>query len=121
MGLGSILRSAIATANSITGGTDGLQVDVTVEAFDSYDGYGKPTYGSSETISCVLEQKTRFMRAPGGQEVVSKHCLTFVQPVEIGPKDRITLPDGSTGPILDIEGVMDSETSRAFCTEVTLG
>jgi hypothetical protein len=92
-----------------------------VAVYDGTDAYNKPTYSSAVTYSCVLEQKTRLVRTPGGQEVMSKHLLTFVQPVEVGPKDRITLPDGSTGPILDVNGVMDSETERPFCTEVLLG
>jgi hypothetical protein len=121
MGLGSIVRSAVAIAHNLTKGVDGLQVDVTVEAYSGIDGFAKPTYESAQTISAVMEKQSRLVRTAGGQEVMSKHRLTFVRPVEIGPKDRITLPDGSTGPILDVDGVVDSDTDFPYATGVLLG
>lgn len=121
MGLGSIVRSARAIAKSVVGGNNGLTVDVTVEPFSSYDGYGKPSYSSGTDYEAVVEQISRLIRTPGGQEVMAKHRITFLEAVAISAKDRITLPDGTTGPILDVEGVVDAETDAPFVTGVLLG
>lgn len=121
MGLGSIVRNARAIAKGVVGGSDGLTLSVTVEPFDELDGYAQPSYGSSTSYDAVVDSTTRLMRMPNGQEVLAKHRITFLESVAIGSKDRITLPDGSTGPILDVSGVMDASTDRPFVTDVILG
>jgi hypothetical protein len=40
----------------------------------------------------------------------------------VDPRDRITLPDGRTGPIVEITGgMLNAGTGRPFMTQVTLG
>ena len=118
MGLDALIRSAIATAKTIT--VD-LQDTVTHAAYSSQDGYGKPTYASGVSRPAIVEKKARLFRTDGGQEIVSRHKVTFLQQVAISTKDRITLSDGSTGPILDVQGLMDPSTSAPYMVEVWLG
>lgn len=131
MGLGSILRSGVAIADSVTGGTDGVQVSITHRAWTGRDGYNKPTYGSSVTRKAVMKSVQRMIRTTGGQEVQARAALTFLAPITangasgrrepIDPRDLITLPDGTTGPILDIQGTVDPDTSQPFALRVFLG
>jgi hypothetical protein len=70
-------------------------------------------------------------RMANGQEVMQRATVTFIGPVTangavdrqepIDPRDKITLPDGSTGSILSIEGVADPSTSYPYMFVVALG
>lgn len=130
MGLADIIRSGVATAHKVT--LD-LQATVTHEAWTGQDDTGKPTYASAETRTAVVDRKQRLRRSVGGQEMVSRHVLTFLAPIAangaadrqepIDPRDRFTLPDGSTGPIIDIASTVDAEsgTGEGYLYEVYLG
>jgi hypothetical protein len=39
----------------------------------------------------------------------------------VDERDKIILPDGSTGPILKVKGFVDSETNLRFYSEIWLG
>ena len=130
MSLADILRSGIATINTIT--ADGeLQVDVTLEAWTGSDSHGAPTYAAGVTIPAIVEMKNRLINIANGEQVQSRATVTFVRPVTangatgrrepIDPRDKITLPDGETGPILDVQGVFDSSTDAPYMLEVFLG
>ena len=118
MGLDDLVRTAIATAKTVTAD---LQVSVTHAAFSSVDGYGKPSYASGVSRKALVESANRLIRTAAGQEVLSRTKVTFLSPVSVTTKDRITLPDGSTGPILDVRGLVDPSTSAPYMVEVFLG
>lgn len=130
-GLGNILKNAIATANSITGGVGGLQSVITVEAWTGLNGYGKATYASAVNVNAVVERKQQWIRSREGREVLSRARISILEPMTsvtadsrsnpIDLRDRITLPDGTTGPILDVQGPIDPDTSAPFFLEVVLG
>jgi hypothetical protein len=117
MGLDSLIRSGVALAASIT---DDLLVNVTHEAFDSYDGDGAATYETGVTRKAFLEQKNTGLRWRVGMEIVGSHMVTFVGNVVVDMKDRLTLPDGTQPPILEVLGVADPN-GGTYYTQVTCG
>lgn len=118
MGLDDLVRSTVALASSVT---RDLQVEVLYEAFQSADATDKPTYGSAVKKLAVVEKSQRMVRTTTGEEKVSRASVTFLVPFAINPRDRITLPDGMTAPILEIKGVYDPDTDEPYCSEVLIG
>lgn len=129
MSLDDLVRSGIALAHSITAD---LQVTVTHEAFTGVDGFAKPTYASGNDYQAIVEKRMRRFRNDDGDEVVSQYKVMFLVPVEengtsgrsepIDTRDRLTLSDGRTGPILHISaGLLDPTTDQPYYHEVYLG
>jgi hypothetical protein len=68
---------------------------------------------------------------PGGAEVLQIATVTIIGPVAangaderrepVDPRDRITLPNGFSGPILDVGGVVDPDTGSPYSVQVILG
>jgi len=145
MSLNSIIRNAVATADAIT---KDLQGDVLHSAWIGQDGFGKPIYGRrvsglditssnplaadvGATREAVIEQKQR-IRDVQGRNVLTFVHLIFVGPIPVNgmgterkeavdPRDVFVLPDGTTGPVVDVAGVVDSETNLMYAVEVWLG
>lgn len=71
-----------------------LRHEVTVEPYEGDSAYG-PQYGALVAVRCFLEEKTRLVRAPGGDEVTSSATVRCrLDAVTAPPKSRVTLPDG---------------------------
>ena len=118
MGLDTLIRSGVALAKRLT---SSLQVSVTHKTVTARDTYGKVTGSSSVSRQALLEDSKRLIRYPGGVEKQARAKLTFLENVAIDVNDtEFTLPDGTTGPILDIRGLSDP-TSGRYLTEVWLG
>lgn len=127
-GFSSIVRSGVAIANRLTAG---LQVQVSHEAWIRDDGKGKPVYATAISRPAIVQPKSRLRRAPNGREVMQRAAIVFVGPVEangaagrqepIDPRDKLTLPDGTTGPILGVDGLTDPKTNAPYMYEVALG
>ena len=116
-----ILVGGINIADSLTAG---VQSTVQWEAFVSANGDGDETYATAVPLKCVLDQKRRSESTPSGRVQTTVATLTFPRGnLNISPKDRITLPDGTTGPlILDApDAVFDPVTGRGFITTVKIG
>jgi hypothetical protein len=66
---------------------------ITVEPYTGNSAYG-PLYGPAVAVRCFLDQQTRMVRNPAGDDVTSTstaYCpLATVAPA----KSRVTLPDG---------------------------
>lgn len=128
MALDSLIRRGVAVADRLTAS---LQPDVTHEAWTGQDGYGAATYAAGVARAAIIEQKQRLHRTSNGREVVTKAKITILRPITpngaagrtepIDVRDRFTLPDGSTGPIVDIGGFTDAGTGRPYFAEVWLG
>lgn len=126
-----ILRSGVKIANSLT---RGVQCNISHEAMIGTDGMGSFTYASSVNRKCVVDMTTRVIKM-GGELITVAATLTFVGDVPangavtdpprvepIDPRDRITLPNGWTGPIISSPGaVIDPGTNRGIIQEVMLG
>jgi hypothetical protein len=118
MGLAAIVRKGVAIANSVT---NDLQVDVTHEAFSGVGTYGEPTFSAAVTRSALVEIEPKMVRTAAGDEAVSRATISIIGDVTVNNRDRFTLPDGSTGPILNVSGFLDPLTGRGYLTQVYLG
>lgn len=127
MSLLDVVRSGVATADKIT---KPLQASVTYERYLSEDGYGTKTYGTPVTLRAIVDYVSVQVRTASGQLTVSRAVITLLDVVAIvaatsgagiDNNDKFTLPDGDTGPILDIRGFVDAGTGHPVATEVVLG
>jgi len=144
MSLNSIIRAGVAVANSVTAD---LQGTVTHAAWIRQDEMGAAVYGrrvegldiygEADAIGvatprqAVIELKQR-AREVQGRHILTFAHLTFVGPIPVNgmtdarkeavdPRDVFVLPDGKTGPVVDVEGVVDAETGLMYAVEVWLG
>jgi hypothetical protein len=128
MGLDTLVRGTVATANRVT---SSLQVTVMHRAWIGRDVNTKPRYGDPIARKALVERKQRWFRSPSGENVQSRTYIAFLEPIPangadtrqepIDGRDVLTLPDGTTGPILDVSGFMDPGTGAPYYAEVYLG
>jgi hypothetical protein len=122
--LSKLIVDSVAMANELTGD---LQVTVQHEAVQFNDdgtvledGHGNPTFDDAVDISVLLESEFRLIRTEAGQEAMSMAKLTILEPMSVHVRDRFTLPDGRSGPILRIKGLNAGSAVPAL-TELWLG
>jgi len=116
----SLVSNAVALADSLASKFS-LQSSISHEACVAVSGNGNRTFGTPVTRSAVVVKKQKLVKTASGEIVMSTAYLAFLTPVVIGLLDRITLQDGSTGPILNTEGFINVETGNPALTEVYLG
>lgn len=140
-----LVRNGVATANTLTAS---LQGPVRHSAWVREDAFGKPIYGrrvegldiysenpDAEGVyvdrQALVEYQTK-TREVNGRLVVSYAVITFIHPFEaaplvterrepVDPRDRMLLPNGKTGPIIDVQGLIDPLTSAPYFVQVWLG
>jgi hypothetical protein len=126
MSLLDVIRAGVKIADNIT---KPLQATVLYQRASAAGGYGV-TYPSSVPLRAVVDYKTVQVRTKEGQLTVTRSILTLLDIAAvvaatngegIGNDDRFTLPDGDTGPILDIGGFVDAGTGHPIATTVMLG
>src|SRR3954466_14330422 len=88
MGFGSIVRSGVAIADKLTGGSDNLQDDFTMYPWISDDAQGAPQYGAAISMTGVVVVKQQKRKLSGGEEVMQNASITILRPVS---------PHGATG------------------------
>ena len=111
-----LLRAGVAIANTLTKGVQGT---ISHEAYVSQDGKGRRTYAAAVSRECVIDFTRKQLR---GTLITIVATVTFVGDVAIDPRDRITLPGGLTGPIIqDPNAVMDPATGRGFINTTMIG
>lgn len=128
MSLLDVVRSGVAIADGIT---KPLQPTVTFERMVlSGDGYGTKTYPVSVPLTAIVDWKSMQLRTPSGVLDVIRPHIMFLNIGDIvaatggagiSEEDKITLPDGTTGPILNMRGFMDAGTGHPIATELDLG
>lgn len=133
MGLGTLVRNAVATAHRITNATDGLQAEVTYAPWTGQDDEGTPTYGSSEAAPAVVEYLSQpaIIRSDAGETIAARVRVLFLalptastasnRQGRIDPRDRITLPDDTVRPIVSVGGVINPDTGHPYACEVWCG
>jgi hypothetical protein len=84
------------------------------------NGFGSITPGTAVPRECLINEHRRLYRQPDGTQVMSSHRLAFLENVVVGDEDVITFDDGSTGPILDVQGLRDPNGGR-YTTVVVMG
>jgi hypothetical protein len=133
MGLGTLVRNAIATAHRVTNATDGLQATVTYAPWTRQDSTGAPIYGSSESLPAIVEYLSGMgiVRTDAGETIAARARVMFLAlPTEstatsrngrIDPRDQITLPDDTVRPIVSVSGVFDPDSGHPYACEVLCG
>lgn len=133
MGLGSLVRDvALPLVNTVIGGQDGLKDDVTIQYWEyDEDEAGTGHYSSPVSFQAVVVRQSKMVKKSDGQEAMSATYLAFTEAMPahggadrrepLDERDIITLSDGTTGPILSIEGLMDQVASAPYLLEVYLG
>ena len=127
-GFADIIRSGVALADSLT---TTLQPTVLHAAWTGNDGTGGYTYASAVKRPALVERKQKMVRKASGEEVLSTHAVYFLRPIKnngatgrqepIDPRDRITLPDGTTSNILTVSSFIDKDSGAGYFHEVYLG
>lgn len=128
MSLLDVLRAGVKIADGVT---KPLQADVTYEqATVDSTGYGGLVYGSAVKLRAIVDFARKQVRTPSGELTVTRATIdlldveavyTATGGLGIGNNDRFTLPDGDTGPILDISGFIDAGTGQPVATTVMIG
>lgn len=127
MSLLTTLRSAVAVADDVT---KPLQSTVSYQRRTGQDAFGDPTYAAAVDLLAIVDWKATQRRTSTGLLTVSRAVITFLDAAAlstatggagIDDNDKLTLPDGTTGPILDMGGFIDPGTGVPLTTEVFLG
>lgn len=128
MAFDDLIRTGVALADSLTAP---LQASVTHEAYTGMDGFGKKVYATGVARPALVERKNKERRKPDGRTIITTAMITFLRPIAangaagrqepVDTRDRITLPDGSTDPIADVEALLDPDTGAGYYTTVYLG
>lgn len=118
MALDDIIRSAVRLADSLT---TSLQSSVTHSSYLSQDAFGAATYSSPVTRTAIIELKSTLRQTSSNRIVLTTARITFLTPQLIDTRDIITLQNGSTGPIVDVVGVVDPDSGKPYASEVWLG
>lgn len=126
MSILTALRSGVAIANKVT---KPLQSVVMYARKTSDGGFG-PVYAAAVPLHAIVDYKTAQVRMKDGTLTATRSVVTLLDINEvvaataglgIDNDDIFTLPDGDTGPILDISGFVDAGTGHPIATEVLLG
>ena len=92
---------------SIADFTDLMADEITHKALSSRDAYGAPTYGTGTAYTARVVFKPTWIRADDGTQVVARGVVWIAGTPNIDPQDQITLPDGTTPPILAVMRIPD--------------
>lgn len=128
MGYDALVRKGVSI---IDDQTKDLQVSVDHSAWVGSGIYAEPVYATAISRMAIVEFKQVMRRTVDGREILQKATVTFPRPIPsngtaerrepIDPRDKIVLPNGYTGPILDVDGVIDPSTKSLYMAEVILG
>ena len=83
-----------------------------VSTRSAHSNYGAPTFtGSTVKYRARIVQKPGFVRGPEMEEVAYRHVawVRSTGTVSITASDRVTLPDGSTPPVVAVEMYPDED------------
>jgi hypothetical protein len=127
MSLASVVRKGVALASKQTGS---LQEAVEHVTWIGQDFMGAATV-TSVPRKALVEQKLHQRRLSDGTMVTVKATLTFLDVVApngatgrvepIDTRDTFILADGSSGPVVDVDGFRDPGAARPFFLQVYMG
>lgn len=115
MGLRNLVAGAVLLAKNIT---NDLQPYV---SHQTASGEGVVTYSAAVQRKALVVYKQGAVRRQDGQLVQYRAVVYFLEDVVVTMQDIVTLPDGTTGPIVNIGGFADRLTGRSYYKEVYLG
>jgi len=117
VGLADVVRAAVAVADSIT-----ASLQSTVQHYPWVrDGSNGRVWGSATPRAAVVDLSPKLIRTSDGSVVQRRAVVIFPRAVSVDPRDKIVLPDGTTGPIVDVSGAADPSTGRPYAPEVSIG
>jgi hypothetical protein len=91
--------------------------------------YG-PTFANPVPLHALVDYKAVQVRTPGGELTATRATLTMLDIAEVvaatagngfGNNDVFVLPDGDTGPTLDLAGFIDPGNGIPLATTVMMG
>lgn len=121
------VRSAVKVTDEVT---KPLQATVTYYRYVSSDGYGAPIFAPPKKLRAVVDYVSNQVRTQEGILTVSRAIVTLLDVAAVNAatggagidnNDKFVLPDGDTGPTLDIRGFVDAGTTHPVATEVVIG
>jgi hypothetical protein len=129
MSLLTVVRSGVALADKIT---KPLQATVSYErcASTNVDGYGAKSYEAAVSLLAIVDWNAKSLRTVQGDLTVCRATISLLDinavvaatdGEGVGDDDKFTLPDGTTGPVLDLRGFIDAGTGHPLATDVMLG
>lgn len=80
---------------------------VTHAAAVSQGRYGSYEYGAGTSYAARISTRPRRLRRGDGQEVQLSAVVWLESSVNVKVEDRLTMPDGTTPPIVAVERVFD--------------
>ena len=93
----------------------------TVATRASLSGYGVPAFSASaSTYNCRWVEKRGTVRGPNGETIPQRGILWVMSTAVIAPTSKITLPDGTAPPILEVDAFPD-EVGRVHHCRVRMG
>lgn len=127
-GFADLVRNGVALADSLTAT---LQANVTYEAWTGRDGFGEPIYAAATLVPALVERTSKMVIDSAGRQIRAEHVISFLRPIAangaagrdepIDARDRITLPDGSTGIIAAVDTLVDPDTGAGYYHTVSMG
>lgn len=119
MGLLDIVRTGVNIARQQTAD---LQASVSYESWLRTEGDGTRVFDTPRSVPALVTRRQKLVKTASGEMVMSQASIAFLDPaIVVNELDRITLPDGTTGPILNSDGFVDRGTGHPILTEVYLG
>lgn len=128
MALIDLLHTGISIADNITR-SGKLQTTVKYER-STTDAWGTITLAAPVDLLATVDWRRSVVRTKAGELTASRVIIQFLDiPAVLAAtenkgfddQDVFTLPDGTTGPILDISGFFDPTTKMPVSPEVILG
>ena len=93
---------------------------ITHSTYSTLDGYGKQSFSATATTySALIQYDQKLVRSFDGTEKLSTHNAIMNSTGSIDPNDLLTLPDGSTPPILSV--LLSNDSGGQHHAEVFFG
>ena len=127
MSLADTIKAAVSTANHTTAS---LQETVTHKVWTGQTGFGAPQF-SIVPRKALVEQRLHQRRMSDGRLVECRAKLTILETIvpvaavgrvnPVDSRDEFTLADGTTGIVVDVEGLRNPDESTPYLVEIYLG
>jgi hypothetical protein len=90
---------------------------ITIASVTSVDKFNKRTYGSAVSYRCRIVARMEQVVTEDGRQAQSSHILWVAPPASgvipnLRPNCKLTLPDGTTPPVLAIETYPDEDGNQ---------
>lgn len=129
MGFDSLIRGLVSgVADPLT---KSLQATIVHHAWVGSDGFSSQHESAGTSRKALIEPMHKQVRLPNGKFVAIQAKVTILETVPpngaagrvepIDPRDKIILPDGKTGPVVDVPGLTDPTTTRPYFIVFAIG